>query len=74
MKVEPPRIRVLVSSESEGNPYKKDELAALNTGLYCETVIKTRQSFLVPDALGDDRWKSNPYVKLGMISYLGFPF
>jgi GAF domain-containing protein len=58
---------------SNGNPYERDELAPLNTGLYCETVIKTRQSLLVPDALRDAEWKSNPDIKLGMISYLGFP-
>jgi hypothetical protein len=53
MKVEPPNIKVFVSSESNGNPYEKDELAPLNTGLYCETVMKTRQSLLVPDAVRD---------------------
>src|SRR6202044_2308355 len=45
----------------------------LNSGLYCETVMKTRQPLLVSDALVDEEWKSNPDVKLGMISYLGFP-
>ena len=73
MQVEPPNIKVLVSSESAGNPYEQGELASLNTGLYCETVMKTRQPLLVPDALGDEAWKSNPDIKLGMISYLGFP-
>ena len=73
MRVEPPNIKVFVSSESNGNPYERDELAPLNTGLYCETVMKTRQSLLVPDALRDEDWKSNPDIKLGMISYLGFP-
>ncbi len=73
MKVEPPNIKVLVSSESNGNPYERDEDAPLNTGLYCETVMKTRQSLLVPDALRDSEWRSNPDIKLGMISYLGFP-
>jgi len=73
MKVEPPNIKVFVSSESNGNPYERNELAPLNTGLYCETVMKTRQSLLVPDALRDVDWKSNPDIKLGMISYLGFP-
>ena len=73
MKVEPPNIRVFASSESKGNPYEPDEVACLNTGLYCETVMKTRQPLLVPDALADDDWKSNPDIKLGMISYLGFP-
>src|SRR5215813_11076134 len=73
MKVEPPNIRVFASSESKGNPYEPDAVACLNTGLYCETVMKTRQPLLVPDALADDDWKSNPDIKLGMISYLGFP-
>jgi formate hydrogenlyase transcriptional activator len=73
MKVEPPNIMVFVSSESKGNPYEQDEVSSLNTGLYCETVMKTRQPLLVPDALLEEEWKSNPDIKLGMISYLGFP-
>ena len=73
MKVEPPNIRVFVSSESKGNPYERDELARLNTGLYCETVMKTRKLLLVPDALVDKDWNANPDIKLGMISYMGLP-
>jgi PAS domain S-box-containing protein len=73
MKVEPPNIRVFVSSESAGNPYERDELARLNTGLYCETVMKTRRLLLVPNALVDDDWNANPDIKLGMISYMGLP-
>jgi formate hydrogenlyase transcriptional activator len=73
MQVEPPNIKVFVSSESARNPYEQGELASLNSGLYCETVMKTRQPLLVPDALVDEEWKSNPDVKLGMISYLGLP-
>lgn len=73
MRVEPPNIKVFVSSESEGNPYEPDELACLNTGLYCQTVMNTRRPLLVPDALQDEAWKSNPDIKLGMISYLGVP-
>lgn len=72
MKVEPPQIVVLSSSESKGNPYERGERASLNTGLYCETVMRTRRPLLVPDALADEEWKSNPDIKLGMISYLGF--
>ena len=73
MQVEPPSIKVFVSSESKGNPYEANETAPLNTGLYCETVIKNRRPLLVPDALQDEEWKSNPDIKLGMISYLGVP-
>ena len=73
MRVEPPNIKVFVSSETKGNPYERDETAPLNTGLYCETVMKTRQPLLVPDAFRDERWQSNPDIKPGMISYLGVP-
>ena len=72
MRVEPPFIEVFRSSESPNNPYNagsKEHLA----GLYCEAVITTKDSLLVPDALRDRKWNENPDVKLGMISYLGFP-
>jgi C4-dicarboxylate-specific signal transduction histidine kinase len=72
-RIEPPEISVFVASKSRGNPYQPRERACLNTGLYCETVMRTRQFLLVPDARDDDQWRSNPDVKLGMISYLGFP-
>src|ERR1700755_967428 len=70
MRVDPPHIKVFVSSVSEGNPC---EPGALDTGPYCETVMKTGQPLLVPDALENEAWKANPHVRLGMISYLGFP-
>jgi PAS domain S-box-containing protein len=73
MRVEPPNIKVFVSSETKGNPYEREEIASLNTGLYCETVMKTQQPLLVPDALRDEKWRSNPDIKLGMVSYLGVP-
>jgi PAS domain-containing protein len=73
MRVEHPNLKVFVASESKENPYEPDEVASLNTGLYCETVMKTRQPLLIPDALGDEAWKSTPGIELGMISYLGVP-
>lgn len=73
MKVDQPQIEVLVASATEGNPYKQGERADLNTGLYCETVMKQRSPLLISDALKDPDWDHNPDIKLGMISYLGFP-
>jgi len=73
MKVEAPNIKVFVASESKENPWERDEVASLNGGTYCETVMKTRQLLVVPDALQDDEWKSNPDIEVGMISYLGLP-
>lgn len=74
MRFNDPDIEVLVSSRSDGNPYHHGDKEHLwGSGLYCETVIKSREKLLVPDALADERWKDNPDVKLNMISYLGFP-
>jgi PAS domain S-box-containing protein len=70
MRADPPRIKVFVSSTSKGNPC---EPGALDTGPYCETVMKTGQPLLVPDALENEAWKANPHVRSGMISYLGVP-
>ncbi|GAB2842129.1 hypothetical protein GCM10027277_06560 [Pseudoduganella ginsengisoli] len=73
MRVLPEQIEVLVTSHTEGNPYEADEKADLHTGLYCETVMATRQLLHVPHALEDAAWAANPDVKLNMISYLGVP-
>src|SRR6202008_4981149 len=70
MRVDPPHIKIFVSSSSKGNPC---EPGALDTGPYCKTVLKTGQPLLVPDALENEAWKANLQVRLGMISYLGVP-
>lgn len=74
MRITPPHIEVFLSSRSPDNPYPPGEKQLLlDSGLYCETVIRTQAPLLVPDALSDACWKNNPDVKLNMISYLGFP-
>ena len=73
MRVSSEEIEVLVSSFTEGNPYKPHEMAELGTGLYCETVMAEQAQLLVPNALDDPDWESNPDVKLNMIYYLGVP-
>ena len=70
MRADPPHIKVFVSSTSKGNPC---EPGALDRGPYCETVMKTGQPLLVPDALENEAWKANPHVRAGIISYLGVP-
>src|SRR6266508_3515606 len=70
MRVEPPHIKVFVSSASAGNPC---EPGSVDTGPYCATVMKARQPLLVADARANEAWKSNPHVQQGMISYLGVP-
>ena len=41
--------------------------------MYCETVIRSKDKLLIPNALKNEKWKNNPDIKLNMISYLGFP-
>lgn len=73
MRVLPEKIEVLVRSQNEDNPYKPGEKADLETGLYCETVMRTREVLHVPDALEDPEWQNNPDIKLNMTSYVGMP-
>jgi PAS domain S-box-containing protein len=72
MKTENEFMEVFISSQSENNPYQVGEKAKWY-GLYCETVIKTQNKLLVPNAIKDKKWDKNPDIKLGMIAYLGFP-
>lgn len=72
MRVKPPSIEVLVSSNTVNNPYRVGASEHLK-GLYCETVVKTQGRLLVPNALEDEDWKDNPDIKLNMVSYLGLP-
>ncbi len=73
MKVHSSEIEVFVSAHADDNPYERGEKAPLNTGLYCEEVMRRRDRLLVPDALQDPKWDHNPDIQLGMISYLGYP-
>jgi hypothetical protein len=73
MKVHPSEIEVLISAKVRDNPYHPGEKASLNTGLYCETVMSTRERLLVPNALKGPNWDHNPDIPLGMICYLGYP-
>jgi len=73
MQLHEEEIEVFLSSQTPGNPYHPHETAPLNSGLYCETVVGTRQELLVPNALADTDWDQNPDVELDMISYFGVP-
>ena len=75
-KIEPPdytHYTVISSSHSIGNPFPVDEIFSMDIGTFCETVIKSRESLLVANGLEDDQWKSAPEMRVGMVSYLGFP-
>ena len=74
MRLDKDRLGVCIRSETENNPYNVgDSEVLLDSGLYCETVIRSRESLFVPNALESELWKDNPDIKLNMINYLGFP-
>lgn len=73
MRVHPSQIEVLVSGGGGDSPYHPGAQENLCTGLYCEHVIATRDRLLIPNALTDPAWDRNPDIRLGMISYLGYP-
>jgi transcriptional regulator with GAF, ATPase, and Fis domain len=74
MRLSGEEIEVSVSSRTEDNPYEPgDKEEFFDSGLYCETVIRSGETLKVPDALADPDWRENPDVELGMISYLGMP-
>ena len=74
MRLKQDDIEVYLASDSGGNPFRPGDTSRLeNSGLYCEAVLKSGEKLRVPDARADDAWKTNPDVKLGMVSYLGFP-
>ena len=64
-------LKVCVASTGDQNPYEQGELANLNTGLYCETVMAEKSALLVRNALNEESWKQNPDVKKNMLFYLG---
>lgn len=68
-------IEILLSSETEGNPYSAAFKSPYpNSGWFCEHTLKNKGVNLIPNALHDPQWKDNPAaVKLHMISYLGMP-
>src|SRR5205807_10437578 len=57
MRVDPPHIKVFVSSTSKGNPC---EPAAADTGPHCDTATRTGQPLRGPDALENEARKANP--------------
>ncbi len=66
-------LDVFCTSVGSDNPYQVGMTERLGTGLYCETVVNTRQILLVSNADLDPLWKDNPDLELGMSAYCGVP-
>lgn len=73
MRTEAPDHRVLVSSASEGNPYRVGLSFRLNSSLYCYAVLRDRGELVVRDAAADPVWCDNQDLEHGMTFYIGYP-
>ena len=65
--------RIVANCALEANPFRMEERFSMDIGTFCETVIKKREPLLVANWLEDDQWRSAPEMKVGMVSYLGYP-
>ena len=74
MRLSGEELEVFMSSNTQGNPYQIGHRERyIDSGLYCEWVIRQRNMLLVPDASMSIEWKDNPDMKYGMKCYMGFP-
>ncbi|AOW84441.1 GGDEF and EAL domain-containing protein [Vibrio mimicus] len=64
---------VYCTNTSSENPYRIGMTEQLGKGLYCETVVNTRQILIVTNAETDPLWKDNPSMEFGMRAYCGIP-
>jgi len=67
-----PKLDIVRTNTSLENPLKAG-MAIEMTDRYCEEVMKSRQSMLIPDARVSERWRNSPTAKSGYIAYLGYP-
>lgn len=66
-------LEIFVASNTEGNPYKRDDKDKLGIGMFCETVAGRRRQMIVSDTNDSEYWRNNPHAVLGMHSYMGVP-
>jgi DNA-binding CsgD family transcriptional regulator/uncharacterized protein YnzC (UPF0291/DUF896 family) len=72
-QIHPETIEMLISSDSENNPYSANELSPRRCGLYCDWVVDKKQPLLVNDAAKDKVWFNNPDMIHKLTFYLGYP-
>jgi hypothetical protein len=74
-RVDGKEIEILLSSESQGNPYTAGYTTHYpDSGWYCERTLKAGKLNLIPNALKDSEWKDNAAaVNQHIISYMGLP-
>lgn len=74
MRISGEELEVFMSSKTQDNPYKVGQKERyIDSGLYCERVIRQGNMLLVPDASKSIEWRNNPDMKYGLKCYMGFP-
>lgn len=74
MKISGEDLEVFMSSKSPNSPYHiGHKKRYIDSGLYCEMVLKQKKMLLVPDASKSNEWRNNPDMEYNMKCYLGFP-
>ncbi len=73
IKAESTEMEVFVASATKENPYRSGAHLPLNSGFYCDKVIRERSPLLIPDASKDPKWEHSPGVAKGINYYFGFP-
>jgi hypothetical protein len=71
-KAEPPYMKIICSNKSGDNPYRIGAREFL-ADHYSGVVLTSRSKLLVTDAYKSGGWDRNSALKLGFISYLGYP-
>ena len=72
-KLSTENLEIFIASDTEKNPYKKNDKDKLGLGMFCETVAGRRKEMMVTDTNNSDYWRNNPHARFGMHSYLGVP-
>ena len=68
------KYRIIVSSESDENPYGAGATIDEDVNIFCREVVKQNKALYVSNATERPEWQSNPEVtEDGFNSYLGYP-
>lgn len=74
MRLDGNRLRAVVANNRKHHSFDFSSIdSTSDVRSFCEAVATEQRSLLVINALHDARWKTNPEVENGFISYLGIP-
>ncbi len=66
-------LSVVVSSDSEGNPFSLGDSAPLEGNSYCAESLRTEHPLVIRDARRDPKWRGSPALDHDLTFYIGYP-